>query len=501
MLTTPIYPFLLGLIWIASVCQANISDISSVGEVLIPSLVVVGILSLIYLALRYITKDPGKAGLTVFFFFLFTLAHGIVRDTISAPGIPLAFIWLGFMLISFFLVWKLLRGSKVSILTTVLNVVVAISLVVSLVTMVFFTKEPLEASFDPIELKIGNPSEPLPDIYYIVPDTYTSFNNLETYWEYDNADFLDFLRTNSFYVNEGSWGNYHHSILSISSVLNSRYWLDEEMQGGTLGDYLTSAVEYNEVSRVLSSLGYSINQMGSWWDRTSSNYYASREYSFGKLDELSYVLYKSTLWHDVIEVLTGFGESSLLRETHLEQLEALKGVSLDDELTFTFCHLLMPHTPYVFTSEGGPSSYIPPVEEEYRAAYLEQLKFTSKKLQEVVSYILDNSSNPPIIVIASDEGYAGPLWDSYWRSHRGLQDLAMEDPDTLKLRQGTILAIYNPYGGSLEKPISPVNIFRYVLDSITDSNLEYLEDRYYLKSFTDFQHEYIDITDYLEGVK
>ena len=63
----------------------------------------------------------------------------------------------------------------------------------------------------------------LPDIYYIISDEYGSYQSLKEFFNYDNSDFVNYLKHNDFFVNEKSFANYPRTIQSISSSLNMEY--------------------------------------------------------------------------------------------------------------------------------------------------------------------------------------------------------------------------------------------------------------------------------------
>ncbi len=63
----------------------------------------------------------------------------------------------------------------------------------------------------------------LPDIYYIILDTYTRGDTLQTYFHFDNQPFLDRLKAMGFYVATCSRSNYTSTETSLASSLNLNY--------------------------------------------------------------------------------------------------------------------------------------------------------------------------------------------------------------------------------------------------------------------------------------
>ena len=65
-----------------------------------------------------------------------------------------------------------------------------------------------------------------PDIYYIVLDRYTSQQVLTSQFNFDNSQFVNFLRQNNFYVDPNAKANYPNTATSIASTVNANYDAD-----------------------------------------------------------------------------------------------------------------------------------------------------------------------------------------------------------------------------------------------------------------------------------
>ena len=495
----PFYPLLLGVIWVIVAYSANSEVLPSMSLVVVPALVITGIVAAVWGVTQLIVRDWKKSALVVTVVFLFTVTHGYIRDYTNIEGIRMVPVWLALAGMGVFAVVKLTRLKGREHLTVVGNVAISAILAVSLATSLSIPS--IEGSYSTSSAPINElgPSRTLPDVYYIVPDTYARDLVLNTYLGYDNSKFTDFLGLQHFNVVEGNFANYHHSILSISSVMNMRYWTDEEL-GEPAGRKLGWALYNNVVGNTFKEAGYTYVQVGSWWSFTASNSRADITYQFSSLGELDFELYRLTLWYDLLDFLFDRGGNRILREAHLSQFEHLKEVSLMEEPTFTFCHMILPHPPFLF-DENGQSVYgwlLTP--EEWQEMYLDQLTYTNKLLGDAIATILSNSIEtsgvPPIIIIASDEGYSDTGWQEYQEGYHGLQTMVEDRPDLVVKRQGTLLAVY---GLDEYTPSSPVNIFRCVFNVLFDSQLEYLPDRYFLKSLGKYEHEFIEITEFING--
>ena len=494
----PVYPILLGLIWVIATYVGNKSILPSASVMVTPLLVVTGCIAAVGLITQLFVKDWGKSAMVASSFFLFTVFHGYIRDYTHTDGMAAAPIWLVLMLASIFIVLKITRPTGRLHLTVVSNVL-CISILLVCTYSAFFTKsEVATKEYDYTPEVVNSIHNPTPDVYYIIPDTYASFSVLENYLDYDNSEFYDYLVDKGFDVVYDSKTNYHHTILSVSSVLNMRYWTDEEL-GSEAARYLGNRMYQNPVADTFKEAGYTYVHIGSWWGFTSSNNQADITKEYSKLKEFPFALYRGTIWYDLADFLFDMGGNHILREAHLGQFDSLVEVSKMPEKTFTFCHLITPHPPFLFDAEGNNTSgwMLPP--DEWREMYLDQLTFITTKLEETIGTILSNSDVTPIIILAADEGYAGTDWQEYWTSRGGLKTVVEDRPDLVFKRQGNLFAILNPYKGELEVPISPVNTFKYVFNSLFDSNLDYLPDKYFLKSLGENEHEFIDVTEFING--
>ena len=100
----------------------------------------------------------------------------------------------------------------------------------------------------------------LPDIYYILIDTYARDDVILKDYHYDNSQFIADLKARGFYVPECSRSNFTRTELSISTALNLDYV--QNFAANMLDVHATDAarmavyVVNNKVKATLQSLGY-----------------------------------------------------------------------------------------------------------------------------------------------------------------------------------------------------------------------------------------------------
>jgi hypothetical protein len=152
--------------------------------------------------------------------------------------------------------------------------------------------------------------------------------------------------------------------------------------------------------------------------------------------------------------------SALFILDHLPDVPAIAGPK------FTYAHILVPHTPFVFDPNGGivtdPGFYssdkAQPANDEYqKQGYVNQVQFIDKRIVPILQTIISKSKNPPIIVLMGDHGLGG------------------------NNRNTDLLAYYLPKGyGKLYSSISPVNSFRLIFDEYFEANYPLLPDLTYI---------------------
>jgi hypothetical protein len=346
----------------------------------------------------------------------------------------------------------------------------------------------------------------LPDMYYIILDGYSSSSILEEIYDYDNTPFLDQLANIGFYVAGDSRSNYCQTALSLASSLNMQYLdglVDRVGPDHRRRAPLLSLVHNNEVFAFLKQHGYVTVVFASGWsitEITSADIYMAPRRS---PDEFQTTLLDMTPVPFVMDQMGGHGAYGLHRRRILYTFDHLADFAQEEAPVFVFAHVMIPHPPFVFGSDGeeinpdypyslhDASSLIRKrglTRDEYVDRYRDQLMFANSRLESALEAILSRSAEPPLIILQSDHG-PGSLLD--W-----------EDPENtyLKERMTILNAYYLPDGGDaqLYEGITPVNTFRVVLNSYFGTDLELLRDESY---FSTWSHPYafINVTDEVGG--
>ena len=314
-----------------------------------------------------------------------------------------------------------------------------------------------------------------PDIYYLVFDRYGDRSTIAAYGFENDLD--EYLRGKGFYVAGGSRSNYMKTVLSLASSLNADY-LDDVVRGREQAANWTPVYQHvwrHRVGAFLRSQGYSYIHLGSWYYPTRENPQATRN-----------VNYYTTVPRAVLRLFDSQAFSPVQRafgpwlDDRLQNWHRVRR-QLDDMITlvpdpgpkFVFLHVLVPHPPYVFDSDG---SYVTKARERQRSFgenYSSQVRAANAMIRRLVDGIQRESAAPPVIIVQGDEGPYPP------GTGRDTFDWRTATQRQLLEKTGILNAYYLPGADTrvLYPAISPVNSFRVVFNAYFGTNLPLLPDR------------------------
>jgi hypothetical protein len=431
-----------------------------------------------------LVRNAHKAGVIVTLALLLFFSYGHVYQLTARTQI--AGILIGrhrFLLVLYLLVlvgvvfWVIRSRKSFAQWSSTLMTVAIVLLIFPVFKLVMYEikARPPDPEFSPAQsLETGvSPGEGMPDVYYIILDTYGRTDVLKEYAEYDNSDFIQSLQDLGFYVAQCSQSNYAHTGFSLASSLNLDYMdklgLDFSNEASKREDVVAPYIKHSAVVERMRQLGYRIVAFETGYDFTTldDTDIIYPELQSG-LSDLELILLRSTalillddagLFKDVYP--TALGNR---RATILSQLETLREMPSVPGPKFVFAHLLIPHFPYVFGPDGESligtdltKSEGDLTTREYFQGYRGQTIFTSNQILEVVTEIIQSSDTPPIILIQGDHG----------PSHAGEA-----------ARMGILNAYYFPgdQTAGLYPDITPVNSFRVMFNTYFGSKLDLLPD-------------------------
>ncbi len=320
------------------------------------------------------------------------------------------------------------------------------------------------------------PSEPAPDVYYIVLDGYARQDVLAREYDYNNSQFLNRLRELGFFVADCAQSNYAWTMLSLSSTLQMDYvdaFAPDLLNSDAHPDYLQfhDFIAHSPVRRNLEALGYRMVAFETGWPFTEVNdadlfiekskNHMARYLGSGGLNPFELMLLRTSLLRPALEMNAARQARRLpvavgsLEQQHYERLVFV--MSQAEQLSavpgrkFVFLHLVAPHAPYIFKADGTFSDV--GAEE---VGYPEEIRYLNRWFLEFAQKLIAQSKTPPVIIVQGDHGW----------------------------RKGERTAIFSAYhlpvnADGLYNSITPVNSFRVMFNQVFGGNYPLLEDRSY----------------------
>lgn len=390
---------------------------------------------------------------------------------------------------------RILVGADVRILNQSLNVIALFIVIVPVINILRPEQQstaPESSLMSPPPIDSAQPQR-RPDVYYIVPDGYARADVLEDMYDYDNSDFIAALEAMGFTIREASSSNYCHTALSVSASLNMSYLTRLEISSR---EPALSALQESAVMSAFSEAGYTTvvhNSGYTFGEITSAD--VRNTPGLSEFEQAAGRTLFGPGWFFVRDRL-GLADVDRYGWTR-RTLSKLGTERRRDEPVFVLAHVIAPHPPFVFDSDGTSrpprdermqdgSHRIPQTTtaEEYRADYVRQLQGLNLHLLDTIRRIRSAAPEPCIIIIQSDHGPGSEL---HW-----------EDAEATNMRER--LAILNAFlvpeeiEAELYDEITPVNTFRLVLNYCMGTDLPLLEDRSYFSVWSR-PYDFIDVTE------
>jgi len=497
-----IHPFLFAIFPIIALFSANVDSVLP-KEIVFPLFSVIIVTFLIWIVLGFLLKSRIKSGFIVSIGLILFFSYGhiyILLDEFQKDSdfshlvliIPVLFL---FALGSYFFI----RTKKpLNNLTTIVNGIAVSLVIISLfgIGEYFITESFSQNEIDDESKKIqvnALQTKKLHDVYYIIPDSYSSSISLQTVLNYDNSDFTDFLINKGFYVSTESYSNYAFTQYSIPSTLSMKYvnYLADTKGLGSTGTELHKIARNSEVIKNFKSLGYTTYNIeaGAGFSRQLKNIdfriCTEKFLTEALVSEFGSMLIRTTILNPVQVTVI----SDLNREVILCGFsELIKMADRNESPKFVLAHIMIPHRPYIFGPTG--ESIYPKVltlEDKGRnwnpELHLGQLQFFNLKMKEVISKLMD-TNDPPIIIIQSDHGIRGGDWTNEYKFW----------PD----RFHNFKAYYFPeVGRNIEfETTTPVNSFRVLFNLYFGYEYDLLEDKLYYTNDKEKQpYQFTDVTE------
>lgn len=318
-------------------------------------------------------------------------------------------------------------------------------------------------------------SDDLPDIYYIILDSYTRSDLMQKAYGYDNSAFLSKLEEMGFYVASCSQSNFMRTDLSLASTLNMDYVqnLSDTFKPETYNrTKLFELLKYNAVRKTLEAAGYRTIAFETgfhWSEWDDADVFMGPSPISSDLTSFEELLLKTTMLRVLVD--TGMINAEEISGNHYRERTSFALDSLPELVKypgpiFAFVHIISPHPPFVFGPDGEPTNpndflnsdqKIPA--KSYALGYTNQVTYLNTRLEKILETLIKGSDRPPVILLQGDHGpWMQPDNKRFW----------------------ILNAYYLPgHNKELYPSISPVNSFRIVLNDYLGTSYDLLADKSY----------------------
>jgi hypothetical protein len=378
------------------------------------------------------------------------------------------FIWIIALVAGMALVRKIRNGSVITI-RNILATAAIFMIIISLIDIrrnIIYSNHKLKINKELGQnvATINYNKELLPNIYYIVLDEYPGGKELKSYFNYDNSEFEEMLKSRGFYIANNSYCNYCFTFPSDATTLNMEYLTGNED--------LRYMLVNSKVKNNLNNIGYNFVMLQKFG--RNSFLYDNSTFNNILFDLVNMTFLAKPLGENCLR-----GDSQ--RKMILEQFEALGNLVNTVEPTFVYAHIMIPHRPYLFDQNGVHLSYLVRFFEHPGNAklFLNQLIFANKIINKMLDKLINESKIRPIIILQGDHG-PRPFYK--------------DNKEWLKLRMSILNAYLLPQEArqSLYDSITPVNSFRLILNKCFGVNLDLLRDESYFARSE--ENEFINVT-------
>lgn len=512
----PLHSFLFSLYPVAYLYAGNIMFVR-LEDTLRPLAVSFGLAVFFLISFRIIVKSWRRAGVlcTVLIAMFFSFGHlanllPLLRPALKG-GLPnitaIAWSWLAIFLILTFIVIQARLPVGISLFLNVAAVVL-LAFPLATITSTLLANSSLSRQSEKTRLseirqedlaeaslRKLSPGE-LPDIYYIIFDSYERADVLETLYGFDNSAFIQELKRRGFYVASSSRSNYLNTTYSLNTALNLVYYND--FPRGLLMNARYN-LQTNYVSEFLREQGYQIvvfdSGTGDSNDQYADVFVSPAHQKTGSTPAIN--AFETLLIRTTMGILLFKGGSNadstsrggpVLAETVNRELDVrrqriihtfahLPDFASSKQPHFIFAHIYLPHYPFLFGPGGEELKYhenmnlywYEPEPANHIEQYIDQVKYLNQAVLPAIDKILANSTKPAVIILQSDHGDSRFIdWNA---------------PTTqgIHARSATLNAVYFPDQDydTLYPTMTTVNTFRLVFNHWFGTTYPLLPDRVY----------------------
>ena len=478
------HPFLFAVFPIISMWSSNAGQVS-IEEVAAPVTLAVLACTVLWFALAPVIRARNPRAILLSAFWLIFFCYGTASDylhenILRQSGLYelriAAFNCTLLIAAAAFVYWLIRTSREFSAITRFLNGLACISLIFAFGRIGYWSIQGQLLPRTSLHSQ-STSNHQKPNIFLVILDSYARADFLRDELNFDNAPFLDALRSRGFYIADQSRSNYSSTMYSLTSLLNMDYL-------GTLapghGDdahlppaLLKHLIDHNAVHDLLKSEGYTLVQFDSGMTFTqlpTADLRIAPGASFSSFQRL--LIDNTPLRHIGNPPNTRIKRGRwdpVNKDTRVPFiLKNLANIPETAQPFIAMAHIYSPHVPHVLMPDGSPRRN--PV--GFIKGYTEELRFLNTKMIEAIDAIQKKFPDS-VVIIQGDHGA--------WRY--GMEPLPgwVSTPEMVTRDRTEILNAYClpglPEKSPLYPSITPVNSFRVVFNHYLGMNLPLLPDR------------------------
>lgn len=314
-----------------------------------------------------------------------------------------------------------------------------------------------------------------PDIFFIILDGYSGNKALKEKFDFDNSAFENELRHRGFHIVSDSRSNYNYTPFSTASILNMNYpELNMKTKGQGNLNYSYRMIRDNLVVKFLEASGYTVYNY-SIFDLAKQPAKNYDNILPVKTKLITAQTFLSRLKKDIGgNIIMGkfrikavekkFTYSYLQNNNNFIRFTTDIAAQQQPSPKFVYAHLIMPHFPYYFDSQGRPFPYDSLTKESFitnKHNYIEYLQYCNKQILQFANDILSSSPTPPVIIFLGDHGFR------YFAKKEERKYCFMN-----------LAAVYLPSGNysNFYTSMSAVNMFPVILNTEFQQHIPLLKD-------------------------
>lgn len=476
------YPFLLSIYPILFLYTNNINELGF-SQTIIPGLVALSLTASIYYLLVRITKKKYQSGfftgLLVFIIFYYSRCFDFFETFgIIIPAYRHNYLIVYILTACGYLIYFSKKYVDIFLnITKFLNIAAFCLIMINLFNIVLYTinshhnrdtKNPSNFCVSDSKNQKHKKNQK-PDIYFIILDEYASSRTIKDIFNYNNSSFEDYLIKKGFYIAKDSKTSSHVTPAAIASILNM-----ERIKTGDL-NYCFNLLKKNMVSSCLKNKNYTvINFPIRYYEDNITpmkdsdiTFKSNTNNTYIKMSNFNTELIEDSIFRKLfrdINYKTNDGDLLFYSNSTNFIFNKIEKLIETNSPKFIYAHIECPHAPYVFNKSG---KILDKVEWEGAKYYLGQYIYITTRTKKLISNIIKESKQPPVIIIQSDHGPHQKKDDpkSYFATK----------PNHTKNIFNAML-IPNIDRNLLYPNISPENTFRLVFKHLFNENLTLLID-------------------------